>query len=446
MNIIRNRLVLSAVLMALITDSPGYAGGSQDEIAALRAEMADMRRQMAEQRARYEAEIADLRQEVQAISRRGPPPAPNPSPQEELEAAIEAAKTDVAATEPPPLSLFLDRGFQSFNPDISVIGDFLGHYVSGEHGEIGDHDNEDRFLFREVELAFSSPVDPFSRADFFVHIHEHDGEWHAGLCEGYLTLLTLPHDLQARVGKFRSAFGKANQLHTHNMPWVDRPNVIANFFSEEGLNEEGAEVSWLVPNPWDRYIEWTLAVQNNENAASFSGNGADDLMYVTHLKVFEDLSEASTLELGGSYATGPNDHGHGGSRTHVEGLDVTYKWRPPREGLYTSCTWQTEVLFSQNDQADGGAENSWGAYSSLEYQFAKRWSAFARWDYSQFPGDSGSSEHAGSVGTTFAQSEYCFWRFSYKLTDTSGPLAGRNRNEAWLQLNVGLGPHRAHKY
>jgi hypothetical protein len=45
-----------------------------------------------------------------------------------------------------------------------------------------------------------------------------------------LTMLSLPFDLQESAGKFRSAFGKANQYHTHNMPWVDRPNVINNYF------------------------------------------------------------------------------------------------------------------------------------------------------------------------------------------------------------------------
>jgi len=443
--------LFAAALALCCLARPAAAGqsppASQDDLAAMRAEMTALRQQMDEQQKHYEAQISELRQKVDDLSRTAAKAAP--SPEEELAAAVEKARAEAATLEPSQMSLFFGRAIQSANPDISVIGDMLGHYVSGEHGErqpTGEHENEDRFIFRELELAFSSPVDPHSRADFFVHVHEHDGEWHAGLCEGYLTLLTLPYDLQARVGKFRSAFGKANQLHTHNMPWVDRPNVITNFFGEESLNEEGAELSWLIPNPWKKYIEWTLDIQNNENPQSFGGGESDDVMFVNHLRYFETLSQASTLELGASHVTAPNDAGHGGSRTHVEGLDITYKWRPPREGLYKSLTWQTEALFSQKDQPDGSSEDAWGAYSSLEYQFARQWSAFTRWDYSQFPDDAGSHEHAGSVGVTFAQSEFCFWRLSYKFTDASGPLAMRDRSEVWLQLNIGLGPHRAHKY
>jgi hypothetical protein len=258
------------------------------------------------------------------------------------------------------------------------------------------------------------------------------------------------------VGKFRSAFGKANQLHTHNMPWVDRPNVITNFFAAEGMSEEGLEISWLIPNPGDNYMELTFDLQNNENGQSFAGSEADDVMYGGHLKNFFDLSETSTLELGLSYATAPNDHGHGSRRTHLEGLDLTCKWRPQEEGLYKSITWQTELLFSQKDQAEheeeeehvhDGTVDSWGMYSSLEYQFARRWSVFGRYDYSQFPDDNDSSENAFGAGVTFKQSEYCFWRLGSKHTRGDFAESGNEeRQELWLQLNFGIGPHRAHTY
>ena len=148
----------------------------------------------------------------------------------------------------------LNRIPQSFNPDISAIGDILFHAGKNEQNT-----KKNQFQFRELELAFGSPVDPYGRADFFIGIEEEDGEWHTHLEEGYFTFDTLPFDLKARAGKFFSAFGKANQMHTHAMPWVDKPLVIKNFFGEEGMSEAGAELSWLVPNPWNNYIELILA-------------------------------------------------------------------------------------------------------------------------------------------------------------------------------------------
>ena len=58
------------------------------------------------------------------------------------------------------------------------------------------------------------------------------------------------------------------------MPWVDRPNVIRKFFGEEGLNDGGGEISWLVPNPWDNYMQLTFDLQNNGNDAMFAGDEA----------------------------------------------------------------------------------------------------------------------------------------------------------------------------
>ena len=270
-------------------------------------------------------------------------------------------------------------------------------------------------------------MDPYGRADFFIGIEEEDGEWHSDLEEGYFTFDTLPYDLKARAGKFFSAFGKANQMHTHSMPWVDKPNVIKNFFGEEGMSEAGAELSWLVPNPWNNYMELIMQVQNNGNEASFAGDQSNDLMYVTHLKNFFDIDKDSSIEVGGSFATGANAATGGGHQTNLEGLDLTYKWRPAQQGLYKSLTWMNELLFSQKEQGADDTVNSHGLYSSLEYQFSRRWSVFGRYDYSQFPDDNKSHENAYSTGLTFRQSEYCFWRLQFKHTERRGKLHHRQQ-------------------
>ena len=82
-------------------------------------------------------------------------------------------------------------------------------------------------------------------------------------------------------------------------------------------------------------------------------------------------------------------------------------------------------------------------YSSLEHQLTKRWSAFTRYDLSQLPDDSDSETQAYTAGLTFAQSEYAFWRLQFTHADR---IFAENDNTVWLQLNFGLGPHRAHTY
>jgi hypothetical protein len=409
----------AAVVFFACAGLAGQTSAAGDERQSLGEQIARLQREIADANDRHAAELKKLQEELESLR-------------------LKVAQPNEPATTPPqdqgepgPLS----RIAQSFNPDISAIGDVLFHAGKNEQGE-----NQNQFSFRELELALGSAVDPFGRADFFVGIEEDNGEWHPNVEEGYFTFDTLPYDLNARAGKFFSAFGKANQFHTHAMPWVDKPLMIRNYFGEEGMSEPGAELSWLVPNPWEKYIELIFQVQNNGNEPSFAARQSRDLMYVAHLKNFFDLDSASSLEVGGSLATG------GGHQTNLEGVDVTYKWRPPQQGLYRSLTWMNELLLSQKEQGAEDTVDSHGLYSSLEYQFSRRWSVMGRYDYSQFPDGNDSHENACTGGLTFAQSEFCFWRAQFTHTDGDGVSAPGSRNEFFLQLDFGIGPHRAHQY
>jgi hypothetical protein len=426
------------LIIFLLTNSgrAEQANTVDNETQALREQVAELKQKMKDANERHTEEIKLLKEEIKII-KQGQikvmqeinPVEPN-RPQESIPCHVEQKSASTGL------------GYPNFNPEVSAIGDVLFHA-----GKDDENEKKNQFRFRELELALGSLVDPYGRADFFIGIHNENDEWHTHLEEGYFTFDSLPYDLIARAGQFYTAFGKANQMHTHAMPWVDKPSVIKNFFGEEGMSEAGAELSWLVPNPWDYYLEITQEVQNNGNDASFAGSQSDDLMYVTHLKNFFDVDRNSSIELGGSFATGSNASTGGDHRTNIEGIDLTYKWRHPQQGLYKSLTWMSEALFSQKEQGADNTVNSYGLYSSLEYQFARRWSAFGRYDYSQFPDDDDSRENAFSTGLTFKQSEFCFWRLQYKHTDAKGEQTTDNdRDELFLQLNFGIGPHRAHQY
>lgn len=410
-----------------VTDARG------NEVAQLQQELAALRTQFNEMRAVYETRITQLETKMEGMAKTY---------------SIEAAKPRAAAAAP---ASSLGRYFQSFNPDVSVIGDFTYHATDVKGEEL-----RNQFSMRQAELAFSASVDPYARGDFFFHVEQENNEWHIGLCEGYLTLLTLPIEgLQAKAGKFKVEFGKANRYHLHNLPWVDFPNMVTNYLGGEGMSEPGVSASYLVPNPWGKYIELTGQVVNNRNGVSFAGAEGTSLVYLGHLKCFHDINEESSIELGSSLAAGSNDDGlgrFGTNMTALEGVDLTYKWRPLRQGLYKSVTFQNELLFSQHDRPffDDGTDiidaksiNSWAGYSSLEYQFARRWSVFGRYDFSERPLYAMERDNAYSLGFTFAQSEYCFWRLQFKHNDRS---FGKDSNEVWLQCDFGLGPHRKHEY
>ncbi|MCD6340301.1 MAG: hypothetical protein J7M29_13085 [Verrucomicrobia bacterium] len=321
------------------------------------------------------------------------------------------------------------------NPNLSAVGDAVAHYTSRDKSDF-----DSGLYFREMELALQAAIDPYASADFFVGLGQGtDGEWDAHVGEAYASLLALPYGLQPRIGRFRSSFGRANTYHEHALPWVQYPLVIKHFFGEEGLSGNGAGVNWLIPNPWNRYIELTYEA-TMDAGQDFLGPSDDAIKHLTHLRSFLDLSDASTIELGVSYAADPEKDRHAG------GLDVTYKWRPPERTLYRSFFWQTEAMLADARQP-GGWETAWGLYTALQYQFARRWAAGARYDFCQLPADAALQENAYSLFLTFLQSEFMFWRAGYRYTDRNFDIHGeQDEHQLFLQCDFTVGAHPAHRY
>jgi hypothetical protein len=439
---------LRARLAALETKHAEEREQDRKRIAELEAKIAELQDPSME-RTRLEAmrqQIAEIRMEMAREAGQAPASRPGQVPQAgaegELDALIAgAAPAPAAEAKPGGVVGTIQSAIQSFNPDISLNGDFLAMYRNHE-----GHKPTAKFDFRELELGFSGAVDPYTHADVIATIAHEDNEYKADLEEAYLTFLQLTYNLQARVGKYRAEFGRANPTHLHALPWTDYPFVIQRYFGEEGLSGTGGELSWLVPNPWKQYIALTYEIMNNDNDTLFAGDQADDITHLLRLKTFRDLSPASTLELGTSFATGPNDHGHGSHRSTVEGFDLTYRWKPKGAGLYRSFLWQTEVLAAQAD-IRGGQESTWGMYSAAEYQFARQWKFGLRYDNTQLPFESSFHEYGYSAYLTFLQSEFLFWRLAYMYIDRNFRDEGvSDEQRIMLQLNFNLGTHPAHKY
>jgi len=391
--------------------------------------------------------IRELENRLEQMAGPAAPPTVAPGgAEQELEALLGTGTTQ-AKPSPQAKSAFtlgsIGGPGQSFNPEISLNGDLLAAYSNREGGTI-----DDEFLFRELEIGFSGAVDPFARADMIVTIENEDGDFSANLEEGYVTFLQLPYGLQARAGQYRAEFGRANPMHLHALPWIDYPFVIRRYFGDEGLSGAGAELSWLIPNPWNQYLGLTYELFNNDNDALFAGQEGDDFTHLFRFKASRDFSQSSTIDLGMSLATAPNDGGHGGHRATVGGVDLTYHWKPKEQGLYRSFLWQNEVYVSRaNTDTWRGTESSWGMYSAAEYQFARKWKFGLRYDDTELPEDSSQHERGYSGYLTYLQSEFLFWRLGYIYTDRNFEEDGNSEDQqVMLQLNWTLGAHPAHKF
>lgn len=355
----------------------------------------------------------------------------------------------------------------ALNPDISLIGDFLG---------TANGNKNSGFSLREAELGLQSNVDPFTRADVF--FAKHDGE-EVELEEGYITLLALPLGFQARGGKFLANFGRLNMVHSHEKPQVDSPLVLDRFLGEEGLNSAGVEVSRIFA-PLGLFTEVSYAFLNNlgEKEPEITTTTVNDakgnpvvvaihpekdhvasklrnFAHVSRVRFYGDLSDASNLELGFSGALRQIERSE---FNRTGGVDITLRWKPLQQGLYHSFIWRTEALFTDRklmqavEPITGVVEdpqrkiNRKGVYSYLEYQLARQWRMGARGDYLEEPEvrTRRAITRSASPYITYSPSEFNRIRLQYKN------IKEWNEKEAehigYLQWTVVLGPHGAHPF
>jgi hypothetical protein len=443
-----------ALLLAVLLWSAAAVLCADEDNTDLKVQINELRALIKQIQADYEAKLATLEEQIEELSAKAEMAEIMQETQSEVmdavqEEAITSARTAAAA----------GGAQQSMNPDLSVIVDWTGHSVSGDEEPGG---NDDKFNIRHVELGYSAEIDPYARADIFIGIgeghHHHAGlvehaeadsrheeetspsETSISIGEAYLTLPALGPSLQAKVGKFMTEFGRAGSTHLHALPWVTYPRAVDLYLGGHGMLGVGVSFGWMLPTR--HFSELTLQAVNAQSN-SFADNDANNPTYVAHWRNFIDISAASALEIGASYALGPTDPYDSDPKTRLWGADLTYKWRPLEEGLYRSLWWQSEGYWSKRDLEDGESEDAWGTYSSLNWQFDRRWYAGARYDYVEDPFDSSYKERSWSVNTTLAPSEFQYWRVEYRRVD---PNFGDARNEYWLQYNFGIGPHRAHKF
>lgn len=326
------------------------------------------------------------------------------------------------------------RTAPSVNPNISVIGDFRAWYAS-------DRDRNVDGEIHEVETALQSAVDPYARADVYIAMgHAGDGGFEFELEEAYLSTLSLPFRLQLRAGKFRSVYGKLNRIHPHALPFIDTPALYANYLGDEGLNDQGLSLSWLLPNP--RFFQdLTVEVTRGPGeGAVFATSGENRLLYAGHLKNFWDLSDDATLELGFSGAAGPNEAGR---TSWLGGIDLTYRWKPLRYNTYRSVTLQAETFFSRYEAGSDASIDTWGLYVLGSYQLTRRLFLIGRFDHSDLPDDPSWDENVASATLGWNATEFQ----KIELGLRTAASAGQDRDyQLLLRAVFAIGAHGAHEY
>ena len=433
----RASLVRPMILVSLfvaVTPIDSARAQSQNP-QAIREELDRLRQEFESLRERYIEQFGALEARLAALES-GPGPAP-------------IARTPPATTPPaepvapvPPgaagaggpqgtLPVYGDVNVMSkiFNPDVAVVGDFLGAAGSNPIESLP------AFNMRETETSLQAIVDPYARADFFFALRPEAIE----LEEGYITFPTLPGGLLMKAGKLRSAFGKVNTMHTHGLPWTDRPLVTRNLLGgDQGISDAGVSVARLLPNPWI-FLEATGELYQGQSEL-FRSYDRRDLTYVGHVRGYQDLTESSNLEIGASVAYGHNDAGPSAT-TRILGVDGTFRYRPLRRAIYQRLLARSELAWSRRSEL--GGQNAFGAYIAADYQFSRRWFVGARYDQAERATQPGSEDNGTSWLLTYWPSEFSQIRSQYRRTNyAEGVMA----NDFFVQFLFSIGAHAAHAF
>ncbi len=347
---------------------------------------------------------------------------------------------------------------KAFNPDIGV--NFLGLVQRGTGlSDSRTAVSHNGLALQEAEFQFSADVDPYFRAAALFSVAQEAGTAGYGIDpeEIFLETISLPR-VTLRAGKFKLALGKHNQLHTHAFAFIDAPLIHQTLLGDEGLNEAGVSAGVLLPVDW--YSEFIVQGYSpgNEtlygpqrldaNGLSVSGsNSAKDVAALARLKNLWDLTDDFTMELGFSGTTGRNQFDR---KSTVLGGDLTFKWRPAVGGKYHALIWSTEYLYGWNRGLTNAAtaapaEKLGGGATWVQYQFAERWWAQARFEYVGSPHDDAipiRNKQSALLG--FFPSEFSGLRLQYDHLKTQG--AQKADHTVAFQYNVGIGAHPAHAY
>jgi hypothetical protein len=343
------------------------------------------------------------------------------------------------------------------NPDISVIGDFIG--AAGQYpplpGTMIRQAGFQSLTMHESEVGFQAIIDPYARGDFFLSF----GESGVDLEEGYITLTALPAGFVVRGGKMRAAFGRVNAMHNHVLPWVDRPLVNENLVGgEDGIDDAGISIERILPAPKGIFLSATGQVFRGDTGTQtfflpgggtvdhtlFTAMTKSDVSAVAHLRGYKDITESTNLDLGLSYARGHNELGSN-FLTQLYGVDATVRWKPLRRSIYRSFVGRTELIWSQRQQPQnlGGEQRAFGMYASGDYQFARRWFLGGRYDYSDRARQANLLDRGAALTLTYWPSEFSQIRGQYRFTHYA---EGIDAGELLMQLQFSLGAHGAHPF
>ncbi len=459
-----HKFLPAGIALALAAPLAAFADPPSD-IASLRQEIGAIR-------AAYEARLQSLEQRLKAAESNAVA-APQPAP-------VPVAAMPSSPTPAPPSG----GGANAFNPAMSLI--LLGTYARTSQdpsryaitgfllpagAEVGPGTRG--FSLAESELGFAASIDPWLRGVANIALHPDDS---ISVEEAYVQTTSFGSGLAFKVGRFLSGVGYLNAQHAHTWDFVDNPLAYQAMLGTQ-YGDDGVQMTWLAPT--DQFIEFGLELGRGRSfpGGDNSRNGAGMLALTAHtggdvgdshswragLSVLN--AKADDQELLGLNAAGNAVTNAFSGSTRVWVADAIWKWAPNGNATRTNFKLQGEYLRSTRTGSliyDVGNADSTGSHRAVQsgwyvqgvYQFMPRWRAGLRTerldagtpDYglnADLLASTGYRPRKNTLMVDFNPSE--FSRVRLQLARDSARQGGPD-NQLFLQYQMSLGAHGAHRY
>lgn len=474
----------SFAMAALLAASCGVQAASDADLAAIRAQIDDMKKTYEQRIASLEKKLADA--EVQAKSAK---PAAEVKAAPAIVAAAPAASASARASGfNPEVSLILQGQYKNMK-DVAQRG-ITGFVPAGGHDEHAagtiEGINKRGFSVNHTELILGASIDPYWRGQAILALA--DGE--VEVEEAWFQSLAIGHGVGLKGGRVRSGIGYLNEQHPHMWDFADAPLMYRAMFGEHASYvQDGLQFKWLAPTPV--FLEFGAEVGRGANfpGTDRNKNGAGAGAIFAHIG--GDVGHSNAWRAGVSYLkTKASDReAHFADTSGIEALgkftgdsatwlaDFVWKWAPNGNPKYQNFKFQTEYfqrrekgdLTCSDDEGvgnacDPGASGSSvtstyktrqsGWYAQGVFKFTPEWRAGVR--YEQL--DSGTRDFGtnashlvvdsyrpkkASVMVDYSWSE--FSRLRLQLAQDKS-MQGITDHQLTLQYVMSLGAHGAHKF
>ena len=340
-------------------------------------------------------------------------------------------------------------------PDISLIINSGGYFTDNS-----DDENRGKFKIDEAELGIQSYLYPSIRTDFiaaFEQEYEEDSiTSETDIEEAYLTFLELPWSLQGTIGRRLIPIGRTNPVHPHHWAFTASPLVLETLFGEHSLNDDGLELSYLIP--FDLYLKVSAGIWNGKKPghdhehgeeiietddadesgdSESTGNLHQDFgeetitwngkIYTGRLYMDLELSKDFHVEPG--YTILKDE----GSEHTLHEADLMLSMSIPSS--YQRIDWLTEYYFWEDKLLDTKPS---GLFSNIVYTLDKNWQAGVQYDWTEYADNDEKDESVYGAFVTYFMTHTSYIRGHFQTREDGN---SEKENILYLQLCWGMGPH-----